>query len=328
MKPTLTNSSHNATSPCPCCGEFDAKIISTIDGKTGESLTTISCGGCGLGRIDPFPTDAELEAWYARQYRQAYKGCETPAMRYVLRAARNAKERLEWLKLQGLLSSSTEKLNTLDIGASSGEFVFLMSHNQYNAFGIEPHQGYAEYAQSMNLNVRNGSLLRSLDHFDKKNFDLITMFHVLEHLADPVGSLKSIGETLKNSGTLYIEVPNATRLGSPRYMFFRAHTLYFTHASLRHLLACSGFEILAQNDPDSDNLRVLARHTGVQLSTRRLAHQHELVAAQLKRKWVPYLCKQLFTGKPFFKIIKRIREKSAAKKYSASIELMKDIYSA
>jgi hypothetical protein len=56
-------------------------------------LITVSCSDCGLGHIDPLPTDQELAEWYATQYRQAYKSAVQPALRHVLRAGRNAQWR-------------------------------------------------------------------------------------------------------------------------------------------------------------------------------------------------------------------------------------------
>lgn len=273
------------------------------------------------------PSEAELEAWYASHYRQTYKGCEQPKMKYVLRAARNAKDRFDWIQSRKLIHTTGSKLKTLDIGASSGEFVSLMAYEQHDAHGIEPHRGYAEYAQSMALKVLNGSLLSTLQNFEKKSFDLITMFHVLEHLVDPVRSLQQIGSYLKDSGVLYIEVPNATRYGSPTYLFFKAHTLYFDHGALRNLLTSAGFEVKSQSSADSPNLRIVARFTGVQQAVRQREHRHELVRAQLKRKWVPYLWSQLLKGEPFVKLSKRYKEKRMAKQYTDPKELMNKTFS-
>jgi transcription elongation factor Elf1 len=69
---TATGTPLNAYTACPCCGERSAQVIANKDGKTGDALLTVSCNRCGLGRIDPLPSDQELADWYATQYRQAY----------------------------------------------------------------------------------------------------------------------------------------------------------------------------------------------------------------------------------------------------------------
>lgn len=272
------------------------------------------------------PTETELEQWYESQYRQAYKGCEKPKMNYVLRAARNALDRYQWLVHKQLLRAGDAKLRTLDIGASSGEFVGLMAHRNHDAHGIEPHRGYAEYARSMNLNVRSGSLGKTLESHAAGTFDLITMFHVLEHLADPIGALKKIGHRLKEGGILYIEVPDATRLSSPKYMFFTAHTLYFTPDSLQNMLRCAGYEVECLSEPGAGNIRLAGKYRGICRQAGSTPHGHELVVAQQRRRWAPYLLHQLRQGEPFGKLAKRYQEKRTAQRFSSPVDLMADLY--
>ncbi|WP_167784675.1 class I SAM-dependent methyltransferase [Ramlibacter rhizophilus] len=300
--------------------------MSTIDGKTDEKLLTVSCNGCGLGRIDPMPTESELEQWYESRYRQAYKGCEQPRMHYVLRAARNALDRYQWLLHRQLLRENGPSLRTLDIGSSSGEFVSLMVHKGHDAHGVEPHRGYAEYAQSMGLQVANGSLSSTLQAHAGKSFDLVTMFHVLEHLADPVSALRRIGACLKEDGILFIEVPDATRFTSPKYMFFKAHTLYLTPGSLQNVLRCAGFELVRLSEPGAGNVRWAGTFRGVSAQAATIPHSHELVTAQERRRWAPYLLHQAQKGEPFGKLAKRYGEKRVARRFDSPRELMDHVY--
>jgi 2-polyprenyl-3-methyl-5-hydroxy-6-metoxy-1,4-benzoquinol methylase len=327
MKNEQVFSPFTAQTPCPCCGALEGILVSTTDGKTGKPLLTLSCDGCGLGRIDPMPTERELERWYETQYREAYKGCEQPRMNYVLRAARNALDRYQWLVHKQLLREGGASLKTLDIGSSSGEFVGLMAHKNYDAHGIEPHRGYAEYAQSMNLSVKNGSLSKTLEGHASRTFDLITMFHVLEHLADPISALKKIGQHLTDGGILYIEVPNATRFSSPKYMFFKAHTLYFTPDSLQNMLRCAGYEIECLSEPGAGNIRLAGTFRGPCRQTGSMTHGHELVGAQERRRWAPYLLHQIRQGEPFKKLAKRYQEKRLASRFSSPVELLTNLYS-
>lgn len=324
------NDKLNAQSSCPCCESRSARIVSMIDGKTKEHLITIACEVCGLGRIDPLPSEFELEKWYKEKYRQAYKGIKKPKLKYVLRAGRNAMERYRWLN-ENITMTNSDNINdtVLDIGSSSGEFVSLMKGLGFNAVGIEPHQGYADYAaKEHGLKILSGSLNEQVDSFEKRSLSLVTMFHVLEHLPDPVKSLKKIGGLLKQNGYIYIEVPNATRMTSPHYMFFKAHTLYFTHQTLINLLVKSGFEVLFSNPKNSGNLRVVAK-VNQNLSDnpqKTFDHNHELIAAQSKRRWVSYISYQIMENKVLPRLLKRIEEKNTSKQYVNGSELLKDLY--
>lgn len=325
-----TGSAYRTKTICPCCGALDSRVVSTVDGKTGGDLLTLSCDKCGLGRIDPMPSAKQLADWYANEYRQAYKEAVQPALRHVLRAGRNAINRWRWFSDNSPKnywdSPGAEKMS-LDIGASSGEFVMLMKTMGFQASGIEPHIGYSTYANEvLGLSVKHGVLQERLGNEKSGSLDLVTMFHVLEHLTDPVASLQQISGLMKGSGLLYIEVPNATRPCSPRYMFFRAHTLYFTGPSLRQTLEVAGLEVVSSNSDDSDNLCVIARPGfGVARNTFE-AHGHELVKAQKNRRWIPYLLDQIISGRPFLKWKSRKEEKRAASQFSSGKELLEHLY--
>ncbi len=327
---TDTGTPLNAHTACPSCGGRSAQIIANQDGKTGETLITVSCSDCGLGRIDPLPTDQELAEWYATQYRQAYKSAVQPALRHVLRAGRNAQLRWQWLRQNSVglePAHNTHPRRSLDIGSSSGEFVYLMHTLGFQAKGIEPHAGYATYARNMlGIDVNNVTLQQGLASEAAWSLDLISMFHVLEHLPDPVSALRTMGEKLKPEGLLYIEVPNALRLCSPHYMFFRAHTLYFTGETLRNLLEIAGFKIVAHNADASDNLSVVAQFVKAQNTSAARDDSHPLVSAQQARRWVPYLLQQLRDGQPLRKWRVRQEEKRNAAQYADGLSLLNDLY--
>jgi 2-polyprenyl-3-methyl-5-hydroxy-6-metoxy-1,4-benzoquinol methylase len=328
---TDTGTPLNAHTVCPSCGGRSAQIIANQDGKTGETLITVSCSDCGLGRIDPLPTDQELAEWYATQYRQAYKSAVQPALHHVLRAGRNAQWRWQWLRQNTVGLDPAQNSHTprsLDIGSSSGEFVYLMHSLGFQAKGIEPHAGYASYARNMlGIDVNNVTLQQGLASEAADSLDLISMFHVLEHLPEPVSALRTIGEKLKPEGLLYIEVPNALRLCSPHYMFFRAHTLYFTGQTLRHLLETAGFKIVAHNPDASDNLSLVAQFVNSQKTPAANDASHPLVSAQQARRWGPYLLQQLRDGQPLRKWRIRQEEKRNASQYADGLSLLNDLYS-
>ena len=326
-----------AASPCPLCGDRQAVLVATRDGKTKQALTTLECLGCGLGRIDPLPSVEALAHWYKTAYRQDYKNAVTPALRHVMRAGRNAIDRLDWLKAHtarhpAWRHESRSTVHTLDIGASSGEFVFLMSHLGFRARGIEPHQGYAEHAQQhLGLGVYHGPLQQQLNQFGAGELTMVSMFHVLEHLVDPLDTLRTIRSKLstaaQNPGMLYIEVPNATRFCAPDYMFFRAHSLYFTAHTLRHMLVAAGFEVIHASAATDDNLSIVVQpgNTSHSLSVAR-PDGNALLAAQQQRKWPQYLWRQLLNGNAVQKMKRRNEEKASAAQFSSGKALLTHVY--
>ena len=149
----------------------------------------------------------------------------------------------------------------LDIGAGKGDFVSLARKNGYEAKGIEPSPRFCEYArETYGVQVEQGYLGQG-DHFKGEKFDVITLFHVVEHVPRPQELLATISEYLKEDGVVYIEVPNAdagllwiadrvfrlcgknwsSRL-SPLHAPF--HSMGYSPKSLRYLLEKNGFELV------------------------------------------------------------------------------------
>lgn len=318
-----------ALTPCPACGGRQAIPICHVDGKSGEPLLTIMCMDCGLGRIDPLPDRLALEAWYRSSYRQEYKSSIQPRMRHVLRAGRNARERWLWLQSHAQLPEGV--CRTLDVGASSGEFVFLMQLLGHRAMGIEPHTAYAAYGREhLGLDILEGSLHDHADQLPAQSMHLITMFHVLEHLVSPVETLASFRQWLSPDGLLFIEVPGSTRLCAPATLFFKAHTLHFTGPTLQAVVERAGFEVLALQAPPEGNINLLARPQGSPLDSRRLAAPQAddslWRAAQRRTPW-RYALRQVMTAAPVRKLGRNLEERQTAQRFATPKDCLTRLYS-
>lgn len=312
-------------SPCPLCGASHGVVLSTTDGKTGEPLLVVQCGGCGLGRADPLPTDAELAAWYARKYRQAYKDSVTPKLTHVLRAGRLARDRWRWVRQQ-LPSFSPQR--SIDIGASSGEFVYLMHKQGAQAQGLEPHEGYSDHARrTLGVQVMTGVLQERLQELPQQHFDLVSMFHVLEHLTDPIQALKALSRLLTPAGMLLIEVPDVARLSSPKNTFFKAHTFYFSAHALAGVVRAAGLEMVASNEGRNGNLLVLLRPAEAQQAAATTWQPDDaLWRAQQQRAWGAYLWARVRSGYLFQRLRSRRDERAQASRFQHPRELLDSVY--
>jgi SAM-dependent methyltransferase len=240
--------------PCGLCNSMDHEVLATR-GKGHQPLTTALCRSCGLVSHHPLPSAAEVAAFYAKEYRFAYKGGFEPKRKHSLRALRGALSRAS--RLMPFLRGSAR---ILDIGASSGEFVYVMAQQGFEASGIEPNEAYADFArQSYGVAMQTGGFEQAAP--DQASLHLVTMNHVLEHVADPWQALRRIHAWLAEDGVLFLEVPNLSASDKQvANIFHRAHIWNFTPETLLLLAWQCGFVAMEGED---------TRHTSVVLRKRR-----------------------------------------------------------
>nr|WP_166418408.1 class I SAM-dependent methyltransferase [Cochlodiniinecator piscidefendens] len=216
---------------CILCGGKESRSKSISDAKTGEALDVAACQSCGLVQLARVPTDEELSAFYSTAYRVEYKNQAQPKPKHIFRAGKSALERLQ--KMQPFFEAGQRHL---DIGAGGGEFTYLASRFGLDAHGIDPNSGYLEFgrtAYEVPLETKEVSELPT-----EPKFDVITMFHVLEHLAHPLEVIEQIHALLSDDGVFVVEVPNLeSKRSSPTNHYFKAHITYFTSLSLEVLLS-------------------------------------------------------------------------------------------
>jgi len=166
-----------------------------------------------------------------------------------------AKEQLS-SRFARLASYLPAKGRLLDIGASRGVFLKLAESEGWTIFGLEAGLDTIEYAKlHFGITIQHGTLEETPlpDGF----YDCVHLSHVLEHLHDPLGSIRTIAKVMKAGGVLTIEVPfefgdlfdtfREKVLRRPRALNTvpSSHLYFFTLKSLCRLLEKAGFEILA-----------------------------------------------------------------------------------
>lgn len=261
------------------------------------------CRGCGLVQQTQMPSDEELRIYYSHNYRRDYKKTYFPKIKYVRRAGLAALDRLAFLEAR-LPAPRPKRL--LDVGAGGGEFVYLASRSGFIAKGIEPNEGYSEYAKR-----EYGAEIQTvgIDGLEASSFDLVTMFHVFEHLAWPRKVMEKTADALTDGGFLMVEVPNIFQSdASPHNIYFKAHLFYYSRFTLA-AAASRWFEAVAADD--SGNLRMLFRKRAVPLGETALPSAGEVAATfrRLRQKgWMEYLFKGGGVFKPFRRMRRSISE--------------------
>ena len=253
---------------CPACGARHWTEV-TGHGMDFTSQRIHRCDTCGLLFQSPRMDAQSLRDYYASEFSLRFRGSETPDVQALAMRDAIAAYRFDWLKERGILAPGR---SLLELGCGAGSFLRLCERFGMAVWGVEPSEGYAAHARSLGLSVEPG-------HFPaarggREQYDVVALFHVLEHLPRPRETLQLIRGMLEPGGMLVIEVPDIGRAIGPRWSeryFHAPHLLDFTEDSLRYLLTDAGFEVVAQDTRGQDRRR---RH-------------HLLVAARVAMRPTP-----------------------------------------
>lgn len=126
----------------------------------------------------------------------------------------------------------------IEIGCGEGAFLKIVQHNVSCIVGVE----YNE--QAIKASRKNGFSIYTSDEYDaipKNYFDAVVVFHVLEHVADPVNFIKNLTTLITNNGKIYLSVPNQD--GPIKFINPCIHNMPPHHATRWHTKT---FEILAE----------------------------------------------------------------------------------
>jgi len=132
-------------------------------------------------------------------------------------------------KLNLINSLQPNKGRLLDIGAGTGEFLSVAKNNGWQTIGVEP----SEKAKSIAIN-KGVSFVELTTELENNSFDVISMWHVLEHVPDLDKQIKELKRLLKPTGALIIAVPNFKSFDAKHYgKFWAAYDvpIHFWHFS-------------------------------------------------------------------------------------------------
>lgn len=228
------------TSRCPLCGGTTASVIE----RCGDVCTEL-CAGCDVAYLTPVPSLSALGAHYDHGYYAEWISTQQRARRRL------------WRQRLKLVRARRSGGDLLDVGCGDGSFLEVAQAGGFLCAGTELSEYAAERVRRrLRVPVMTGPV-RAIE-WPVASFDVVTMWHVLEHLTDPRGDLAIVHRLLRPGGLLVIAVPNRlSRLFNGVYRLIKGvtpplytpderelHLFHFTPDSLRRLLEGLGFRVL------------------------------------------------------------------------------------
>lgn len=224
---------------CPVCGDTAIqKVFATKDFMvTRQDFEVWECSFCSLRFTQAIPTETEIGAYYQSEsyvsHTDTQKGLVNKLYHKVRKITLRGKE-----KLAESVTHTGKQL--LDIGAGTGAFADHMRKQGWQVSGIEAD----EAARKKAANLYGLTLYANpeLFYLQQNHYDIITMWHVLEHVHTLHEYIEQIKKILHDNGTLLIAVPNYTSHDAALYKEYWAaydvprHLYHFSPGAMRALL--------------------------------------------------------------------------------------------
>lgn len=207
----------------------------------------------GFGQILPRPSPQEVAAFYDLDDYYTHSNA-TPAIRTPGNFLRKVIEHLAWRADKGIDADepywqgrlADRKCRILEIGCGHAEKLDWLAKAGHQVLGVEPDERARAAATQRGVPVLNGTAEEMPPEVTGQSFDVILIFHALEHCIDPVAAVRNAAELLAPGGLLIIEVPNNACRGrtffGPVWYWLDVprHLNFFTRNSLTKLVAAAG----------------------------------------------------------------------------------------
>jgi len=219
------------TSRCLVCGHAENETLFYAPDRfyveNGYPFHLARCSQCDFRFLNPRPEPESISNFYQEDGYQPFLSQKEKKSLFD--------KTYDLARIRMLLAKrkKVEKFQKtgeiLDVGCGTGEFLNEMKKNDWRAFGVELNADAASYARKRyNLEVSASELSECC--FADARFDVITLWHALEHFHQPKDSLLEVKRILKKQGVVIVAMPNIDSLDSK---FYREHWIALD--SPRHL---------------------------------------------------------------------------------------------
>lgn len=235
--------------PCPVC--LNSATVPALSGTdllfetTSKTFTLDSCSACRCLFMNPMPCDEEIAGFYPQRY---WWSAARPGLLKKLESIYRRMALRGHVSFISKTAGGRTGLALLDVGCGSASLLGLMKQRGFRVMGVDFSSEAAAVAKEENgVQVVIGSLEQAA--FPDASFDIITLFHVMEHVTNPREVLKQVGRILRPGGSVILQVPN---IDSWQFRIFGAkwygldiprHVIDYSNDGILRLLSEVGFVV-------------------------------------------------------------------------------------
>ncbi len=230
---------------CPICKSEKIKEHLKVKDYflSQESFIIQKCETCGFQFTSPRPSKKAVSTYYKSENYISHSNKSKGMFAGLYQIARkiNLESKYKIIKKHAVVG------NVLDIGSGTGHFLNYLQNRQWKIQGIEPNEDAAKFARA-NFNLQVDSE-QKLNELKNNSFDLITMWHVLEHVHDLNNRMIELSRLIKSDGLLILALPNPESFDANYYVKYWAaydvprHLYHFTKKDVQRLAEKHNFEI-------------------------------------------------------------------------------------
>lgn len=238
---------------CPLCEKPDAAYLWPV--RESTDFAVFSCPRCQGRFLAPQPTDVFLKDIYSQSYYDAWGLQEDGG------AVKKMKISTFDIRLDLLEKWSKNKGAILDVGCATGFFLEAARDRGFTPFGVEFCPYSAKIAKEKFGNDAAFEGILEACPFPDKNFDVIAMSDLLEHVRDPHALLEKTRELLKDDGLVMIMTPNTDsftqRVMQRQWVHYKLeHLFYFNGTSIKQLAEAHQFRVI-HREPATKTLNLV-----------------------------------------------------------------------
>jgi len=195
---------------CPSCGHlgFENHLVCTDHSVSGESFALVKCAKCELIFTNPRPAPKKLASYYQSEDYISHTNKANSLVNWIYKLVRSITLR----KKLGLINQRSTGKTLLDFGCGTGHFLHHCEKNKWKVTGLEPDPKARNLSQT-NLKGMIYSEMKEV----KDSFDMITAWHVIEHVAELNETIKQLSKRLNPKGVLIIALPNCHSFDAAYY---------------------------------------------------------------------------------------------------------------
>ena len=231
---------------CPWCGSDKTQIHLWIKDEflTHEEFQIHECSSCGLLFTEPRPSKDKIGSYYKSEEYYSHQENKHGFIPKVY-------EKVKTVNLKRKYKIATKGLKdgkVMDIGCGVGDFLHTMEKHNWECTGVEPYEDAKMIARK-----RIKASLYSPEETDEMpdaSFDLITMWHVLEHVDDLKWQVEQLARLIKPNGRIVIAVPNYKSYDAQYYKELWAaydvprHLNHFNKKVLANIFKTKGLKLI------------------------------------------------------------------------------------